>query len=227
MLLYRYNIFLLEFSGLNVHKAIDVYYPMKSASISGSLEDSKYHSYPYRNFTKLITQTDQHLSQERIIPSICSCKYTDVLYPMKFVKFSGSLDDAQYLLKPYQNFQKPATEQKSPVSIDKVQQIVEASEEPKQHSIESETQLKPNETKTQLIAELHNKTNTNTSINPENSDNLQSKEVLKEDGMINQAYQSSEKNKQSSKIHASIESNVHLGEKIRNFITNIIKKITK
>merc|ERR1719361_488045 len=64
-----------DFTGLNMLKAIDVYFPMKSASISGSLEDSKYHSYPYRNFTKLLTQTDPHLSQERIIPSIYSSKY--------------------------------------------------------------------------------------------------------------------------------------------------------
>lgn len=218
-----------DFTGQNMLKAIDVYYPMKSASISGSLEDSKYHSYPYRNFTKLLTQTDQHLSQERIIPSIYSSKYMDVLYPMKFVQFSGSLDDAQYLLKPYQNFQKLATEQKIPVSIDKVEQNGEASEDSKQHSFESKTQLKPEETKAQLISELHDQRNTNTSINPKNSDNLQIKvkEVLKEDGMINQSYQSSEKEKQSSKVHARIESNDHVVEKIIKFITNIIKKITK
>jgi hypothetical protein len=50
--------------------------------------------------------------------------------------------------------------------------------------------------------------------------------VLK-DGMTNQSYQSSEKEKQSSQIHARIESNDHLAEKIRKFITNIIKKIKK
>ena len=79
------------------------------------------------------------------------------------------------------------------------------------------------------IGPLHNQTNTDTSINLKNSDNLQIKvnKVLKEDGMINQSYQSSEKEKQSSKIHARIESNDHLAEKIRKFITNIIKKITK
>ena len=210
-------------------KAIDVYYPMKSASISGSLEDSKYHSYPYRNFTKLLTQTDQHLSQDRIIPLFYSSKYVDVLYPMKSAKFSGALDDAQYSLKPYQNFQKLATEQKLPASSDKAEKIVEAFEDSKQHSIESKTQPKPDEPTAQLTVELHNQTKTNTHIDPKNSDNLQIKvnKVLKEDGMINQSYKSPEKDEQSSKVHTEIQSSDHVGEKIRKFIVNLIKKITK
>ena len=215
--------------GLNICKAIDVYYPMKSATISGSLEDSIYHSYPYRNFTKLLTQTDQHLSQDRMISSFYSSKYVDVLYPMKFVKFSGSLDDAQYSFKPYQNFQKLATEQKLPDSSDKVEKIVEAFEDSKQHSIESKTQPKPDEPRAQLIGKIHNQTNNNTSINSQNSDNLQIKlnKVLKEDNMVNQSYKSPEKEEQSSKIHTQIESSDHVGEKIRKFIVNLIKKITK
>ena len=138
---------------------------MKSATISGSLEDSIYHSYPYRSFTKLLTQTHQHISQDRLIPSFYSSKYVDVLYPMKFVKFSGSLDDVQYSLKPYQNFQKLATEQIIPASSDKVEKIVEAFDDSKQHSIESKTQPKPDEPTANLIGELHNQTNTDTSIN--------------------------------------------------------------
>ena len=202
---------------------------MKSATISGSLEDIIYHSYPYRSFTKLLTQTHQHISQDRLIPSFYSSKYVDVLYPMKFVKFSGSLDDARYSLKPYQNFQKLATEQILPASSDKVEQIVEVFEDSKQHSIKSKTQPQPDEPTAQLIGELHNQTNTNTTVNLKNSDNLQIKvnKVLKGDGVINQSYKSPEKEEQSSKIHTEIESSEHVGEKIRKFIVNLIKKITK
>ena len=202
---------------------------MKSATISGSLEDSIYHSYPYRSFTKLLTQTHQHISQDRLIPSFYSSKYVDVLYPMKFVKFSGSLDDVQYSLKPYQNFQKLATEQILPASSDKVEKLVEAFDDSKQHSIESKTQPKPDEPTANLIGELHNQTNTDTSINLKNSDNLQIKvnKVLKKDGMINQSYKSPEKDEQSSKVHTEIQSSDHVGEKIRKFIVNLIKKITK
>ena len=202
---------------------------MKSATIPGSLEDSIYHSYPYRSFTKLLTQTHQHISQDRLIPSFYSSKYVDVLYPMKFVKFSGSLDDAQYSLKPYQNFQKLATEQIPPASSDKVEKIVEVFEDSKQHSVESKTQPKPDEPTAQLTVELHNQTKTNAHINPKNSDNLQIKvnKVLKEDGMKNLSYQSSEKEEESSKIHTQIETSDHVGERIRKFIVNLIKKITK